>query len=187
MAILIDSETRVVCQGMTGWAGAHHTAAMIEYGTKVVAGVTPTKGGRFHLGAPVFDSVAAAAKETGANASMVFVPPAQASAAIIEATARGLAAPPVKSTIDDRNDEPTPTGKFKADAVWTAAQAICQSHGIDPMMGASRTEIGKLTWALWSGRDVPKGLSVMTGWRKALLGEPLANLIRNGGEVSIKI
>ncbi|MFT4134783.1 succinate--CoA ligase subunit alpha [Labrys sp. (in: a-proteobacteria)] len=85
MAILIDSETRVVCQGMTGWAGTHHTAAMIEYGTKVVAGVTPAKGGRFHLGAPVFDSVAAAAKETGANASMVFVPPAQASAAIIEA------------------------------------------------------------------------------------------------------
>ncbi|MGJ4854442.1 succinate--CoA ligase subunit alpha [Labrys sp. La1] len=91
MAILIDNETRVVCQGMTGWAGTHHTAAMIEYGTKVVAGVTPAKGGQSHLGAPVFDSVAEAARETGANASMVFVPPARASAAIIEAVEAEIA------------------------------------------------------------------------------------------------
>lgn len=106
---------------------------------------------------------------------------------ILDATARGLAAQPVKAAHDDRNEEPTPTGKFKADAVWTAAQAICQTHGIDPMMGASRTEIGKLTWALWNGRQAPKDLAVMQGWRKSLLGDPLIALIQNGGEVAIKI
>ena len=85
MAILVDRDTRVVCQGMTGWAGTHHTAKMIEYGTAVVAGVTPGKGGRSHLGLPVFDQVAEAVRETGANASMIFVPPANAAAAMIEA------------------------------------------------------------------------------------------------------
>lgn len=85
MAILVDRTTRVVCQGMTGWAGTHHTARMIEYGTAVVAGVTPGKGGRTHLGLPVFDRVADAVRDTGANASMIFVPPASAAAAMIEA------------------------------------------------------------------------------------------------------
>lgn len=85
MAILVDRTTRVVCQGMTGWAGTHHTAKMIEYGTAVVAGVTPGKGGRTHLGLPVFERVAEAVAETGANASMIFVPPDKAAAAMIEA------------------------------------------------------------------------------------------------------
>ena len=85
MAILVGSETRLLCQGMTGWAGTHHTVEMMEYGTRVVAGVTPGKGGQSHLGLPVFDTVAAAMRETGANTSMVFVPPANAAAAIIEA------------------------------------------------------------------------------------------------------
>lgn len=85
MAILVDRTTRVVCQGLTGWAGTHHTARMIEYGTAVVAGVTPGKGGRTHLGLPVFDRVADAVRDTGANASMIFVPPASAAAAMIEA------------------------------------------------------------------------------------------------------
>jgi succinyl-CoA synthetase alpha subunit len=85
MAILVDRATRILCQGMTGWAGTHHTANMMEYGTRVVAGVTPGKGGRSHLNLPVFETVAAAVGETGANASMVFAPPAHAANAIIEA------------------------------------------------------------------------------------------------------
>lgn len=85
MAILLDRNTRVLCQGMTGWAGSHHTAQMMEYGTRVVAGVRPGKGGRSHLNLPVFDTVSAARDETGANASIVFVPPAHAAAAMIEA------------------------------------------------------------------------------------------------------
>ncbi|MEJ1159984.1 succinate--CoA ligase subunit alpha [Prosthecomicrobium sp. N25] len=85
MAILVSAETRVVCQGMTGWAGTHHTALMMDYGTRVVAGVTPGKGGRHHLNVPVFDRVADAVRETGADASMIFVPPAHAAEAMIEA------------------------------------------------------------------------------------------------------
>ncbi|MBY0382544.1 MAG: succinate--CoA ligase subunit alpha [Xanthobacteraceae bacterium] len=85
MAILVDKNTRVLCQGMTGWAGTHHTARMMEYDTAVVAGVTPGKGGRSHLNVPVFDTVAQARTETGANASMIFVPPANAANAMVEA------------------------------------------------------------------------------------------------------
>ena len=85
MAILVNRATRVVCQGMTGWAGTHHTAGMLDYGTRVVAGVTPGKGGRRHLDLPIFDTVAQAKRETGANASVIFVPPASAAAAMIEA------------------------------------------------------------------------------------------------------
>ncbi|WP_072395846.1 succinate--CoA ligase subunit alpha [Hyphomicrobium sp. CS1GBMeth3] len=85
MAILVDRNTRVVCQGMTGWAGTHHTAKMIEYGTAVVAGVTPGKGGRTHLGLPVYERATEAVRETGANASMIFVPPETAAKAMIEA------------------------------------------------------------------------------------------------------
>jgi succinyl-CoA synthetase alpha subunit len=85
MAILIDQNTRVICQGMTGWAGTHYTESMLKYGTRVVAGVTPGKGGHTHLDRPVFNTVAEAAGETGANASMIFVPPATAASAMIEA------------------------------------------------------------------------------------------------------
>ena len=85
MAILVDHDTRVICQGMTGWAGTHYSAAMMEYGTKVVGGVRPGKGGSHHINLPVFDTVAGAMAETGANASMVFVPPPTAADAMIEA------------------------------------------------------------------------------------------------------
>lgn len=85
MAILVDRQTRVVCQGMTGWAGTHYTASMIDYGTNVVAGVTPGKGGRTHVDRPVFDTMRQAVGETNANASMIFVPPTHAAAAMIEA------------------------------------------------------------------------------------------------------
>jgi succinyl-CoA synthetase alpha subunit len=85
MAILVNENTRVLCQGMTGWAGTYHTNRMIQYGTKVVAGVTPGKGGKSHLDVPVFDHVAEAMKATGANASAMFVPPDRAAAAMLEA------------------------------------------------------------------------------------------------------
>ncbi|RTL51310.1 MAG: succinate--CoA ligase subunit alpha [Bradyrhizobiaceae bacterium] len=85
MAILVDKDTRVVCQGMTGWAGTHHTARMMEYGTTVVGGVTPGKGGRSHLNLPIFDTLKKAVADTRANASMIFVPPANAANAMIEA------------------------------------------------------------------------------------------------------
>lgn len=85
MAILVGDDTRLLCQGMTGWAGSYHTYKMIEYGTQVVAGVTPGKGGKSHLDLPVFNTVAEAVTATKANASAVFVPPAHAAAAMIEA------------------------------------------------------------------------------------------------------
>ena len=84
MAILLDRDTKVVCQGMTGWAGTHHTTQMMEYGTVVVGGVRPGKGGRSHLNLPVFDKVSTAMAETGANASIIFVPPTTAADAMIE-------------------------------------------------------------------------------------------------------
>lgn len=85
MAILVDSDTRVLVQGMTGRTGSYHTERAIAYGTNVVAGVRPGKGGTRHLDLPVFDTVAEAVRETQANASLVFVPPANAAAAMIEA------------------------------------------------------------------------------------------------------
>lgn len=85
MAILLDKDTTIVAQGLTGWAGTHHVAAMMEYGSRVVGGVRPGKGGRSHLNLPVFDTVAAARAATKANASIIFVPPATAAGAMIEA------------------------------------------------------------------------------------------------------
>jgi succinyl-CoA synthetase alpha subunit len=85
MAILVNGETKVICQGMTGAQATFHCEQAIAYGTKLVAGVTPGKGGRKHLYLPVFDSVAEAMAETGADASLVFVPPRAAADAIVEA------------------------------------------------------------------------------------------------------
>jgi succinyl-CoA synthetase alpha subunit len=87
MAILIGRETRVLCQGLTGRAATYHVARMIAYGTNVVGGVTPGKGGRRHLDVPIFDTVAEAAAATGANASILFVPPDRAADAMLEALA----------------------------------------------------------------------------------------------------
>ena len=85
MSILVDENTRVVIQGITGNEGMFHTRQMVEYGTKVVAGVTPGKGGQKVDDIPVFNTVSQAVKETGANASAIFVPPAFAADAILEA------------------------------------------------------------------------------------------------------
>jgi len=90
MSILIDDKTRVVVQGFTGSEGSFHAQRMIEYGTRVVAGVTPGKGGASHLGVPVFNTVAEAVKAEGADASAIFVPPFAAADAIMEAAAAGL-------------------------------------------------------------------------------------------------
>jgi succinyl-CoA synthetase alpha subunit len=85
MSILVNEKTRLIVQGFTGREGTFHTQQMIEYGTNVVGGVTPGKGGTKHLERPVFNTVADAAKATGANASVIFVPPPYAADAILEA------------------------------------------------------------------------------------------------------
>ena len=75
MSILVDKNTKVITQGMTGKTGEFHTLAALEYGSKMVGGVTPGKGGTDHIGLPVFDTVAEAVAKTGATASVVYVPP----------------------------------------------------------------------------------------------------------------
>ena len=90
MAVLVGKDTRLLVQGLTGREGAFHTKQSAEYGTKVVAGVTPGKGGQTHEGIPVFDTVASAVEATGANASVIFVPPPFAADAILEAATAGV-------------------------------------------------------------------------------------------------
>ena len=90
MSILVDRNTRVIFQGFTGREASFHAQASIDYGTKVVGGVTPGKGGQTQLDLPVFNTVAEAVKQTGANASVIFVPPPFAADAIMEATEAGL-------------------------------------------------------------------------------------------------
>jgi len=90
MAILVDKSTKVVIAGMTGREGSFHTQQMIEYGTQVVAGVTPGKGGQEHLGVPVFDTMAEAVAKTGATAGLIFVPAPFAADSVLECEAAGL-------------------------------------------------------------------------------------------------
>ena len=90
MSILVDQETRVLIQGLTGREGRFHAEQMLAYGTNVVAGVTPGKGGQSHLGLPVFNRVTEAIEATGADASCLFVPPALAADALIEAADAGI-------------------------------------------------------------------------------------------------
>src|SRR6202030_3437061 len=85
MPILVDTKTRVICQGITGRNGTFHSEQAIAYGTKMVGGTSPGKGGTTHLGLPVFDTVAEAREKTDCNASVIYVPPAGAADAICEA------------------------------------------------------------------------------------------------------
>lgn len=90
MSILINKETRVICQGITGGAGGFHTKGCLEYGTQMVGGVTPGKGGQTVEGLPVFDTVEQAVAETGANATMIFVPAPFTADAVLEAVDAGI-------------------------------------------------------------------------------------------------
>ena len=91
MSVLVNSSSKIIVQGFTGTEGTFHATQMIEYGTQVVGGVTPGKGGSTHLERPVFNTVADAVKNTGADVSIIFVPPAFAADAIIEAAEAGIA------------------------------------------------------------------------------------------------
>ena len=90
MSILVNSRSRVIVQGFTGSEGTFHSGQMIDYGTNIVGGVTPGKGGQEHLGRPIFDTVADAVKTTGADVSIIFVPPSFAADAIMEAAGSGI-------------------------------------------------------------------------------------------------
>ena len=90
MSVLVNKHTKVICQGFTGQQGTFHSEQAIAYGTKMVGGVTPGKGGTRHLGLPVFDTVQQAVKDTGADASVIYVPPPFAADAILEAADAGI-------------------------------------------------------------------------------------------------
>lgn len=90
MSILVDKNTRLICQGITGKAGTFHSEHCKDYGTNLVGGVTPGRGGQTAVGVPVFDTCTEAVKATGANATMIFVPPPGAADAILEAADAGI-------------------------------------------------------------------------------------------------
>lgn len=90
MSVLVDKSTRLIVQGLTGKEGTFHAKQMVEYGTNIVGGVTPGKGGTTHEGIPVFNTVAEAVKEAGANASVIYVPPSFAADAVMEAADAGI-------------------------------------------------------------------------------------------------
>ena len=138
MSILIDKNTKVICQGFTGKNGTFHSEQAIAYGTKMVGGVSPGKGGATHLGLPVFDTVAEAREKTGADASVIYVPPPGAADAIAEGVVAavkevGLRVPLVvrlEGTNVDRGKEIIATSNLNvtsADDLDDAAQKIVKA------------------------------------------------------------
>ncbi len=101
MSVLVDKSTRLVVQGITGKEGTFHTKQMVEYGTQVVGGVTPGKGGTTHEGIPVFNTVADAVRDAGANASVIYVPPPFAAGARRMRRIRSISEPPVTAIAID--------------------------------------------------------------------------------------
>ena len=117
MAVLVDKNTKVLCQGFTGAQGTFHSEQAIAYGTKMVGGVTPGKGGQDHLGLPVFDSVHEAKAATEANASVIYVPPPFAADSILEA----LRSTPPEETMRTPPPGPSPEvlARSVAPSMWT--------------------------------------------------------------------
>jgi succinyl-CoA synthetase alpha subunit len=155
MAVLVNKDTKVICQGFTGAQGTFHSEQALAYGTRVVGGVTPGKGGATHLDLPVFDTVAEAVSETGADASAIYVPPPFAADAILEAIDAGVALAvcitegipvldmvKVKRALSDSGTRVSRSGTLTYEAVaqTTATelgQSTCIGIGGDPVNGTN--------------------------------------------------
>ena len=141
MSILVDENTRLLVQGITGKEGQFHTRQCVEYGTNLVAGVTPGKGGQEMDGIPVFNTVEQARQETGANAAMIFVPPGFAADAIMEATASSIEViVAITEGIEQLGDEGL---ELRAVAGIAHQQEVTVVTAPAPMLGAAGTVVAE--------------------------------------------
>ena len=142
MAVLVDKNTKVICQGITGSQGTFHTEQAIAYGTQMVGGVTPGKGGTDHLGMPVFNSVHEAVAKTGANASVIYVPPPFAADSILEAIDAQI--PLIVSDPDsvDRGAAAAYAVDYRAQGVQTGRMAAAMLKG-GGSPATTRVEVAK--------------------------------------------
>ena len=142
MSILVNKETKVICQGFTGSQGTFHSEQAIAYGTKMVGGVTPGKGGTQHLGLPVFNTVEEAVVKTGATASVIYVPPPFAADAIMEAADAGVGLI-VCIGVLSRSGTLTYEAVFQLTALGLG-QSTCVGIGGDPVNGTNFIEVLEL-------------------------------------------
>src|SRR5215472_11315827 len=144
MSILLDKTSRVICQGFTGKQGTFHSEQCIAYGTRVVGGVTPGRGGQTHLGLPVFDTAERAVRMTGANVSMIYVPAAGAADAILEAAKVGIMPgfihQPGRVGIVSRSGTLTYEAVFQTTRL-KLGQSTCVGIGGDPVRGLNFVEV----------------------------------------------